>query len=125
MKSEPNIMTVSMRSSTVLYLSISAFFFLSACTIGHHGSFAPNTYIGSGDGAKSEKIGPVKGQSCQTRVLYVFPYGSPPSTAEAIRSAMDQFEGTKYLSDVSIDDRTEWEIGYSRQCITVEGIAHR
>ena len=44
---------------------------------------------------------------------------------KAIQSAKDQYEGTKYLTDVSIDDRTEWEIGYSRQCITVEGIAHR
>lgn len=48
-----------------------------------------------------------------------------PSTAEAIQAAKDQYEGTKFLTDISIDDRTEWEIGYSIQCITVEGLAHR
>ncbi len=114
-----------MRSPKILYFAISAFLFLTACTTGHHGSFAPSTYIGSEDGANSGQIDRVKGQSCQTRVLYLFPTGPPPSTAEAIQSAKDQYEGTKYLTDISIDDRTEWEIGYSRQCITVEGTAHR
>jgi hypothetical protein len=114
-----------MRSPIIKYFAISAFFFLTACTTGFHGSFAPSTYIGSEDGVNSEQIRRVKGQSCQTRVLYLFPTGLPPSTAEAIQSAKGQYEGTKYLTDVSIDDRTEWEIGYSRQCITVEGIAHR
>ena len=114
-----------MRSPKILYFAISAFFFLTSCTTGFHGSFAPSTFIGSEDDANSEQIGWVKGQSCQTRVLYVFPTGLPPSTAEAIQSAKDQYKGTKYPTDVSIDDRTEWEIGYSRQCITVEGIAHR
>jgi len=114
-----------MRSPKILYFATSAFFFLTACTTGFHGSFAPSTYIGSEDGANAGKIGPVKGQSCQTRVLYLFPTGLPPSTAEAIQSAKDQYEGAKYLTDISIDDRTEWEIGYSKQCITVEGIAHR
>ena len=114
-----------MRSSIVLYFVISAFFFLWACTTGFHGSFVPSTYIGSEDAANYGQISRVKSQSCQTRVLYLFPIGLPPSTAEAIKSAKEQYEGTKYLTDVSIDDRTEWEIGYSRQCISVEGIAHR
>ena len=114
-----------MRSNKTLYFAISAFFFLTACTTGYHGSFAPSTYIGSKDGANSGQMVRVKGQSCQTLVLYLFPTGLPPSTAEAIQSAKDQYEGTKYLTDISIDDRTEWRIGYSEQCITVEGIAHR
>ena len=114
-----------MRRSKILYFSLSAFFILTACTTGFHGSFAPSTYIDSEDDENSEQIGPVKGQSCQTRVLYLFPAGPPPSTAEAIQSAKDQYESTKYLTDISIDDRTEWGIGYSRQCISVEGIAHR
>jgi hypothetical protein len=48
-----------------------------------------------------------------------------PSTNEAVESAKSQYEGTKYISDVSIDDRIEWKIGYSIQCITVEGTAHK
>jgi hypothetical protein len=115
----------SIMSPKRIYVALSAFFLLAACTTGFHGSFAPQTYIGNEGSANSEIIGPVKGQSCQTRVLYLFPDGNPPSTAEAIQAAKNQYEGTKYLTDVSIDDRTEWEVGYSRQCITVEGIAHR
>jgi len=111
-----------MRSPKILYFAISAFFFLTACTTGFHGSFAPSTFIGSEDDANSEQIGRLKGQSCQTLVLYLFPVGLPPSTAEAIQSAKDQYEDTKYLTDISIDDRTEWGIGYSKKCITVEGI---
>ena len=114
-----------MRIPKFLYFSFSAVFFLTACTTGFHGSFAPNTYIGSEYTVNSEKVNPVKGQSCQTRVLYLFPAGTPPSTAEAIQAAKDQYEGTKFLTDISIDDRTEWGIGYSKQCITVEGFAHR
>jgi hypothetical protein len=114
-----------MHSRKILYFAISAFFFLTACTTGFHGSFAPSTFIGGEDDANSEQIGRVMGQSCQTRVLYLFPAGPPPLTAEAIQSAKGQYEDTKYLTDISIDDRTEWGIGYSKQCITVEGIAHR
>ncbi len=114
-----------MRGLKIWYFILSAFLFLASCTTGFHGSFAPNTYTSSEDSANSGQIGRVKGQSCQTRVLYLLPHGPAPSTAEAIQSAKDQYEGTKFLTDISIDDRTEWEIGYSRQCITVEGIAHR
>lgn len=114
-----------MRIPKFIYFSLSAVFFLTACTTGFHGSFAPNTYTGGENNENSEEGIPVKGQSCQTRVLYVFPSGEAPSTAEAIQAAKDQHEGTKFLTDISIDDRTEWEIGYSIQCITVEGLAHR
>jgi len=107
------------------YFSLSVVFFLTGCTTGFHGSFAPNTYIDKEYNTTIEDISPVKGKSCQTRVLYVFPAGPPPSTAEAIQAAKDQYEGTKFLTDISIDDRTEWEFGYSNQCITVEGLAHR
>lgn len=114
-----------MHRSKILYLSLSALLFLTGCNTGFHGSFSPNTYSSDEDNAGSENIGPVEGQSCQIRVLYFFPYGSAPSTAEAIQAAKKQYEGTKYLTDISIDDRTEWGIGYSKQCITVEGFAHR
>ena len=114
-----------MRSPKILYFALSAFLILTGCFTGFHGSFVPSTYIGGEDPSNSEQIGPVIGQSCQKRVLYLFPAGSSPSTAEAIQSAKDQHKGTKYLTDVSIDERTEWEIGYSRQCIIVQATAHR
>ena len=114
-----------MLRSELLYLSLSALLLLMGCNTGFHGSFAPNTYFSNEDYGNSQIIGHVEGQSCQTRVLYVFPLGSAPSTAEAIQAAKDQYEGTKFITDVSIDDRTKWEIGYSIQCITVEGIARQ
>lgn len=114
-----------MRISKMVYFILFACFFLTACTTGFHGSFAPNSYIGSERGANSGQIGRVEGQSCQTKVLYLFPAGQPPSTAEAIQSAKGQIEGTKFLTDISIDDRILWEIGYSKQCIAVSGTAHR
>jgi hypothetical protein len=109
----------------IFYFLLSALFLLAGCNTGFHGSFATNTYIYENDDVKFKPIGPVKGQSCQTKFLYIFPLGSSPSTEEAIQSAKDQFEGTKYLTDVSIDDRVKWEFGYSIQCIVVEAIAHR
>jgi len=108
-----------------LYFSISVLLLLVGCNTGFHGSFAPNTYIYKEDGINSELMGPVTGQSCQTQVLYLFPLGPAPSTDEAVQSAKDQYKGTKYLTDVSIDDRVKWEFGYSIQCITVEAMAHR
>lgn len=118
-------MCMSYKRCQVIYIIISVLLLLTACSTGYHGSFVPSTYIGSEDGNNSEQIGPVKGKSCQTRVLYLFPVGPAPSTEEAIRSAKEQYKDTKYLTDISIDDRTEWSIGYSRQCITVEATAYR
>lgn len=109
----------------ILYLSLFALLIFAGCNTGFHGSFSPNTYFSDEDYAYSKNFGPAEGQSCQTKVLYLFPLGPAPSTAEAIQAAMDQNEGTKYLTNISIDDRTEWKIGYSRQCITVESFAHR
>jgi len=114
-----------MRYSTIFYSGIFALFILTACSTGFHGSFSPNTYIGGKDNLNAEEIGRVEGKSCQTKVLYLFPFGPPPSTAEAIKFAKEKHQGTKYLTDISIDDRTEWEIGYLRQCITVEATAYR
>lgn len=114
-----------MSSKIKLYISISAILLLSACSTAFHGSFVPSTYVSSEDGTNFGQAGPVKGQSCQIKVLYLFPIGSATSTAEAIQSAREQYEGTKYLTDISIDDRTEWAFGYSIQCITIEATAYR
>jgi hypothetical protein len=109
----------------MLFSIMCSLLFLTACSTGFHGSFIPNTHIAEKDGEKFRRIDRVQGKSCQTRALYVLPYGPPPSTYDAIQSAKGKYKDTKYLTDVSIDDRIEWEFGYSRQCITVEGTAHR
>ena len=108
-----------------LNFAVLAILLLSACSTGSHRSFETNTYVSGKDDTNSRQAGPVKGQSCQTMVLYLFPLGTAPSTAEAIQTAKKQYEGTKYLTDISIDDRTEWYFGYSIECISVEATAYQ
>lgn len=97
---------------------------LTACSTGGlHGSFIPSTYVDPNDDVKGEIIGHVKGVSSQTLVLYLFPLGESPSTDAAIDDAMGQVEGTKYLTDIAIDDRTYWGIGYSEQVIILDADA--
>ena len=108
-----------------LFYAILAVLLLSACSTGTHGSFVPNTYISSQDSSKPVKLGPVSGRSCQTLVLYFFPSGPAPSTFEAMKDARGQYEDAKYLVDVSIDNDSEWFLGYSKECISVEAIAYR
>jgi hypothetical protein len=48
-----------------------------------------------------------------------------PTTAGAISNAKANIEGTKYLADMSIDNRTSWKIGYSKQIIRVEASAYK
>lgn len=105
------------------YFLLILFLILIGCSTAKHGSFITKTYTYNKNDTK--EIGPVKGVSRQTMVFYVLPIGPAPSTNEAIQSAKNQYPGTKYISDISIDDRVEWEFGYSIQSITVEGIAHK
>lgn len=97
---------------------------LTGCSTSLHGSFAAISYIDKSAGKSSKAIGPVRGESCQTRVLYLFPVGPATSTSEAIQAAKKQYQGTNYIADISIDDRTNWKFGYSVQCITVDAIAY-
>ncbi|UUV18517.1 hypothetical protein NRK67_14665 [Fusobacteria bacterium ZRK30] len=113
-----------MRYPKIIYFLLILFPLLTGCSTAKHGSFITSTHIQNNHG-NTEEIGPVKGSSCQTMMFYVLPMGSAPSTNEAIEAAKNQYPGTKYISDISIDDRVEWKVGYSIQCITVEGIAHK
>ena len=38
---------------------------------------------------------------------------------------MSKHPGTKYLTNNSIDDRTNWKIGYHEEVIRVQAEAHR
>lgn len=97
--------------------------FVSGCSTGFHGTFISNTYIDKQSGVEGEVIGNVIGESTQTYFLYLFPMGASPSTDIAINDAKQKIKGTKYLSDVSIDDRMIWGIGYRKQIIKVEAEA--
>ena len=104
---------------------MSAIIFLSGCTTSNHGSFVTSSYIESGDKNKGEFAGKVVGESTQTWVLYIIPIGDAPSTSNAINDAKSKIEGTKYLTDISIDDRTYWKFGYSRWVIKVDANAYK
>lgn len=70
-------------------------------------------------------MGKVSGESKQTWILYIFPIGKAPSTDEAIMDAKSKVEDTKYLTDLSIDDRTYWGVGYSEYVIEVKATASK
>jgi hypothetical protein len=113
-----------MNKYRLIYLPIVILLLLTACSTGFHGSFVANTYIGENSKKTTSAKGLARGDSCQTRTLYLFPVGEPPSTQEAIQLAKKQYEGTEYLADVTVENRTEWAFGYLRQCTTVTGTAY-
>ena len=96
----------------------------TSCTTGHHGSFIPASHI---DARKTQgkSLGEVTGESTQPWFLYLLPSGPAPTTNEAIQDAMSKIPGTEYLTNISIDDRTNWKIGYHEQVIRVQAEAHR
>ncbi|MDR8523945.1 MULTISPECIES: hypothetical protein [Shewanella] len=97
---------------------------LAGCNIANHGSFVSQTYQDKNVTDELVKLGPVLGQSCQVQFLYVLPVGDSVSSPKAIAAAKSVIAGTKILTDVTIDDGLSFGIGYSEQCINVEGIAY-
>ena len=71
------------------------------------------------------ELGPVEGRSCQTGVLYIFPLGEAPTTAEAISNAKSVREDTGFIADISIDDVTRWGVGYLVKCVVVRATAYQ
>lgn len=108
----------------LIYLPVFMILLLTACSTAFHGSFVANTYINDNSKKNTTPRGLARGDSCQTRVLYLFPAGESPSTQEAIQLAIKQHEETEYLANVTVENRTEWEFGYLRQCTTVTGTAY-
>lgn len=94
-----------------------------ACSTGFHGSFVEHTYRGDTSDLHRPAKGLASGSSCQTRALYVFPTGEPPSTRAALDAAKAYYPGTAYLTDVSVENTTDWAFGYARACTTVTGTA--
>lgn len=108
-----------------LLISLIPMLLLSSCATGNHGTFVTSTFVESNDKFENKFIGKVIGESSQTWFLYIFPIGEAPSTDNAISYAKSKIHGTKYLTDISIDDRTYWEFGYSKQVIKVEANAYK
>lgn len=108
-----------------LLISLIAILLLNGCATGNHGTFITSTFVEPNKNSENLFIGKVGGESSQTWFLYIFPMGEAPSTDKAISDAKAAINGTKYLTDLSIDDRTYWKIGYSRQVIKVEANAYK
>ena len=113
-----------MKSTCLAIFALTLCLVLSGCaTGGLNGTFVPQTYIDDESNIKGESLGSVSGESSQTWFLYLFPVGDAPSTGNAIQDAKNQINGTEYLSDVSIDNRILWKLGYRELVITVDAEA--
>lgn len=97
---------------------------LSSCATAQHGTFVASTYVDPTI-TGVEVVGKVSGESKQTWLLYLFPIGETPSTDEAIMDAKSKVVGTRYLTDLSIDGRTYWGLGYSEYVIEVKATASK
>ena len=97
---------------------------LSSCATSNHGNFIASSYD-AGIEKDNEILGKVTGISKQTWFLYMFPTGKAPSTDKAISNAKTKYEGTEFLTDISIDDRIHWKLGYREQVIEVKATAHK
>ena len=113
-----------MRQRLTLFLFILTCLLSSACSTSSPGTFVAHSYISDDTPQKTSPLGPVQSESCQTRVLYLFAYGDPPSIDDAIKAARQQHENTSYLVDISIQERTRWSFGYSTVCLRVDATAY-
>ena len=111
----------------VVRLSIAclAALWLTGCATATHGNFVPATHVEPEGTQAGDYLGKVVGESSQTWALYLFPVGEPPSTIEAIEDAKSRFAGTRYLTDMAIDNRFIVKFGYSLRVIKVEANAYR
>jgi len=113
-----------MTSKVKQLLLIATLLMVCGCTTSNHGTFVASTYVDPKVTSK-DVVGKVNGESKQIWILYIFPHGEAPSTDKAIIDAKSKIEGTKYLTDLSIDDRTYWNFFYSEKVIEVKATAHK
>lgn len=106
--------------SSILLLALSLL--VVGCATSNHASFTAASHMDR-QNSRHQSLGTVSGESRQTWLLYLFPHGDAPSTREAIHDAKSKIPGTRYLSDIAIDDRIYWGIGYYEQVIKVEADA--
>ena len=108
-----------------LSMTCIATLWLAGCTTATHGNFVTSTYMEPQGAPVGDFLGKVAGESSQTWALYLFPMGDPPSTQDAIEDAKAQLAGTRYLTDMAIDNRSIVKFGYSLRVIKVEANAYR
>ena len=108
----------------IIFMAILISVSLWGCTTGRQGAFTEKTFIDELKYTDFKRLGPVSGESCQTRVLYTFPKADPPTTAEALSKAKKQFSATVFLADVSVETHIKWYIFYSEECIVVTATAY-
>jgi hypothetical protein len=98
---------------------------LSGCSTSLHGTFVAASYSSDVKHADAEVLGLVEGRSCQIRPLYIFVSGDPATTHDAIEDAKNVRAETSFIANISIDDETQWKLGYAVQCIVVRATAYR
>jgi len=113
-----------MKRMLIVGLAILLSVSFQGCTTGQHGSLTEKTFIDELKYSDFKRLGRASGESCQTRVLYTFPKGDPPTTAEALDMAKNQYKTTAFLADVTVETRIRWTILYSEECVVVTGIAY-
>jgi hypothetical protein len=107
------------------YLFLLSMMLFAGCTTTlPQNAFIANTFIGDEKERSTPTIGIAHGEDCQTMVLYVFPLGDNASAKRAMQRAMQKYEQTRFLADVSIETITYWKVGYAIRCVTVTGSAH-
>jgi len=114
------------KTKTIIWLL--ALLVLTGCSSAGHGTFVASTFTDSAETGKSaanEFLGEVISESSQTFLFYIFPLGEPPSTNAAILNAKSRYQDTRFLADVSIDDRIYWGLGYSKKTIQVDAKAYK
>lgn len=110
---------------TYIMACLSLLLILGGCATSNHGTFVNSTYIKEGHQISNQVLGNVRGESRQVWFLYIFPIDESPSTSQALLDAKNKIEGTVFLTDVSIDDRTYWKFGYSEHAIEVDAVANK
>lgn len=113
----------TLHKTLLIYLTV--LLLISGCSTANHGTFVTSTYHDEPSQGGGILLGEVTGESSQTWFLYIFPLGGAPSTSKAIADATAKFADTAYLTDLSIDDRTHWGVGFSHQVISVEAKAYK
>ena len=97
---------------------------LVGCSTGERWSFSQRTYFDTNAYVNPRKLGSVRAESCQTNVLYLFPYGKAATATKAIAEARVQRQGTVFLADMAVEKVTKVRFLYSIECVVVTATAY-
>ena len=94
------------------------------CSTGERWAYSQRTYLDNNAYANPRKLGPVRAESCQTSILYLFPYGKAATATKAIAAARTKRQGTVFLADMTVEKITKVRFFYSVECVIVTAIAY-